>query len=184
MNAKILQKSDWYFISIIIFGIWATLLWDHFHGGVPSHYLLHDKDMPSISNWWGGLILPLLSLLIVFRIRRNIRNQVNHDVFLLGFPKVVITGFISALLFGILLSFTFLNYMDLTGYLALCIFPMALFFPLHKGEYLLGFVIGMTYTFGVFIPTGFGLIMAILCALLYKFIRPGFLFVFSKTKVN
>ncbi|MFT4567067.1 MAG: hypothetical protein ACI9FN_002031 [Saprospiraceae bacterium] len=54
MNTKILQKSDWYIISIIAFVIWTVLIWDYFHGGVPSHYLLHDKDMPSIANWWGG----------------------------------------------------------------------------------------------------------------------------------
>ncbi|MFT6808962.1 MAG: hypothetical protein ACJA01_002194 [Saprospiraceae bacterium] len=109
-------------------------------------------------------------------------SQEDESLILLGYTKEVIGGFISALIFGILLSFTFLNYMDLTGYLTLCIFPLALFFPLYKEEYLLGFVIGMTHTFGVFIPTVFGIIIALLCALIYKLMRPGFLFIYSKVK--
>ncbi len=28
----------------------ALLAWEHFHGGVSSHHILHSADMPAIAN--------------------------------------------------------------------------------------------------------------------------------------
>jgi hypothetical protein len=56
-------------ISVLVF---VFLLWDYFNGGVPSHHILHQKDLPAISNWWNllliptfGAILPTLFILII-----------------------------------------------------------------------------------------------------------------------
>lgn len=35
--------------------------WQHLDGGVPAHHLLADPSLPSLSNWWGLLALPLLA---------------------------------------------------------------------------------------------------------------------------
>ena len=41
----------------------AHLGWELTHGGVKSHHLLHNPDMPAFSNGWGLLVLPLLGML-------------------------------------------------------------------------------------------------------------------------
>ena len=58
MDEKMFSKKSLYITGIVTAGIWSLLLWDHFNGGVPSHHIMHQKDLPAISNWWGGLLLP------------------------------------------------------------------------------------------------------------------------------
>jgi hypothetical protein len=60
------------------------------------------------------------------------------------------------------------------------LFPFALFLPVYRAEYLLGFVIGMSFTFGVVLPTGVGTILGLAGVVLYLYIRPGILYVVSK----
>ena len=48
-------------ISILIFGL---LLWNYFHGGVPGHHILDRKDLPVISNWWSGILLPVVTWIL------------------------------------------------------------------------------------------------------------------------
>jgi len=82
-------------------------------------------------------------------------------------------GFAGALLFGILLStFYTLGYSDIPGLMVNSIFIIALFFPIYRAECLLGFVIGMTFTFGAVLPTGIGSIFALIGAVLYLLVRP------------
>ena len=57
-------------VTILIF---ALLIWQHFHGGVPSHHILHQADLPSISNWWGGLLLPVLTWVLSDKIQNRWR---------------------------------------------------------------------------------------------------------------
>tara|TARA_R110000850_G_scaffold80862_1_gene173468 strand:+ start:7415 stop:7681 length:267 start_codon:yes stop_codon:yes gene_type:complete len=49
---------------------------------------------------------------------------------------------------------------------------LSLLIPIHYAEFILGFVLGMTYTFGAILPTVFILVMAVAGVLIYKFIRP------------
>lgn len=53
----------------------------------------------------------------------------------------------------------------------LALMPISLFIPIYRAEYLLGFVLGMTYTFGVVIPTGTGLLLILIFAGLNKVVR-------------
>jgi hypothetical protein len=76
-------------------------------------------------------------------------------------------------LFGIALStFYTLGYKDIPGYMVNSLFFIALFFPIYRAECLLGFVIGMTFTFGAVLPTGIGSIFALIGAVLYLLVRP------------
>ncbi|HSF52731.1 MAG TPA: hypothetical protein VLA71_03215, partial [Algoriphagus sp.] len=56
----------------------------------------------------------------------------------------------------------------------------ALFLPIYRAECLLGFVFGMTYTFGAVLPTLVGSILALIGAAIYLFIRRGIIFLGSK----
>jgi hypothetical protein len=171
MNQHTFFKTRLYFTAFVTLAIWSLLAWNHFHGGVPSHNILARADMPSISNWWGGVLLPLLTWFLLYRIQRRIKSpNEKSDVKLL---LEIVYGFAGALLFGVLLStFYTLGFADIPGYMVNSIFIIALFFPIYRAECLLGFVIGMTFTFGAVLPTGIGSIFALIGAVLYLLARP------------
>jgi MFS family permease len=179
MQANFL-RSRIYFTVIITLAIWGLLAWNYLHGGVPSHHILAREDMPSISNWWGGLLLPVLTWFLLYRAQKRLNLLAAKKS--MGEMKVkVAIGFGVGLLFGLLLSIFFvLGISELPGYMILSVFIGALFFPVYRAECLLGFVIGMTYTFGAVLPTAIGSMLALVGALIYLLIRPAMLFVISK----
>jgi hypothetical protein len=181
MDEKIFFKLRIYFTSIVTFAIWTLLAWSHYHGGVQSHHLLANKDLPAISNWWGGLILPILTWFLLYRIQKRIASQRMENFTTSKYPKRILYGFVGSLLFGIQLSvfFTF-GYTDMAGFMVLGLLPISLFFPIYRAECLLGFVIGMTYTFGTVLPTCIGSIFALVGTILYLLVRPGILYIKSK----
>ncbi len=159
----------------------SLLAWNHTHGGVPSHHIFANKDLAAISNWWGLIALPLLTWFLTYRVGKRIFYDYpkNRPAQVMG----AFTGFICALLFGILVAASFsLGYRDLTGNILLIVFPLALFIPIYRSEFLLGFVIAMTYTFGAVLPTGIGSILILITAMIYLYIRPFLLFIGSKLR--
>lgn len=156
--------------------IWSLLFWNYLHGGIPSHHLLAREDLPSFSNAWGGLVLPLLTWLLVYRVQLRDR-QTNAST---GISKGSILGFVGAFCYGLAIVLFFKMDTDVPGYLLQGIFVLALFFPLYRAQYLLGFVIGMTVTFGAVLPTLIGSVLVLISACLYLAIRPAFLFVWRK----
>lgn len=177
MNEKLFFKARLYFTGIVTIAIWSLLAWDHYHSGVPSHHILANKDLPEISNWWGGLLIPFLTWFLLYRIQKRIIHYNQEDSETSKHLQHTLYRFVGALLFGILLSvfFTFGN-SDMSGYMVLSLFPLALFVPIYRAECLLGFVIGMTFTFGGVLPTGIGSIFASVGAILYLFVRRGILY--------
>ena len=171
-------KTRIYFTGIVSLLIWSHLVWDYFHGGVPTHYILHRADLPGISNWWGGIVLPLLTWYLLYRIHVRIVNKEKS-----GVPQNttnIIYKFIAALLFGILLSFFFTIGSEFPGYMMIGLVLVSFFVPLYWPEYLLGFVIGMAYTFGVILPVGIGILLTLIFIITYKFVRRGILYLASK----
>ena len=181
MNEKVLLNRRLSITIFISIGIWGLLIWNHFNGGVPSHHILNREDLPQISNWWGGLILPLLTWILLYRVTMRIVKRDNGTKAISNFPLNVIYNFITAATFGVLLSlfFTF-GYSNLSGNMIQIALVLGLFFPIYRSEFILGFVIGMTYTFGAILPMAVAIILACLSAGLYLYIRPGFIFIYSK----
>ena len=134
--------------TIAIAVIMALLLgWQHLDGGVPAHHLLADPGMPALSNWWGLLTLPLLAWYLLGRIERRRRN----DPAAAARMKPAFAG---ALLFGAALATLFaVGHTGATDAMALSVFVLALFLPVYRAEYVLGFVLGMTWSFGAVLPT-------------------------------
>jgi hypothetical protein len=181
MSEKILFKSRLYFTGIVTTAIWILLGWNHYHGGVPSHHILAKEELPEISNWWGGLLLPILSWLLSYRIQRRIIRHHVGNLETLKYPIQVIYGFAGSLLFGALLSVFFtLGYSGIPGNMMLGLILFSLFFPIYLSECLLGFVISMTFTFGAVLPTGIGSILALVGSMLYLFVRPAILYLALK----
>ena len=183
MTEQTFFRRSLYFTGIITVGIWSLLLWSHYHGGVTVHHILHREDLPGISNWWGGLLLPLLTLLLTHRMQKRIFRNKDSQSSVLPFPMEYAYRFLFALSFGVLLSVFFtLGHSNLSGYIVNGLFFLALFFPIYRAECLLGFVIGMTFTFGAVLPTGVGIIFASIGAVLYLYVRGGILYLVKKIR--
>jgi len=157
-------------VTILILGL---LLWEHVHDGVPSHHILHQKDMPEISNWWSGLFLPILTWILVGKIINRIEKQATPTKQDKPETGNVLILFGVGLAFGIILAVSFMQdykpFLDNVLYILLI---LSLIAPIFYSEFILGFVLGMTYTFGALIPTVFILIMASIGFIVFRFIRP------------
>jgi len=181
MNDKTFFKTRLYVTGAVIILTWLLLTWDYYHGGVPSHHILQRKDLPEFSNWWGGLLLPLLTWFLLYRIQRRISNARDVTSQVDKFPVTIFYAFIGALSFGILLSVFFtIGYTELPFYMIVGLLLLALFLPIYRAECFLGFVIGMAFTFGGVLPIGIVSILSLIGLLLYQVVRPGILFVTSK----
>ncbi len=173
MNEQAFNKAQWYVSGLAAFFIWTILAWTHYHGGVPSHHLLQRKDLPAISNWWGGILLPLLAWITMYRISKRLKNKGSGGEAMKRLIRNIAFGFSGSLLFGIVLSVCFtLGYNDFTGYMVDSLLLLFFLLPIFRSEYLLGFVIGMTITFGAVLPTAFALLVAGISAIVYNYIRP------------
>lgn len=181
MNEKLFFKVQLCFTAIVVIAIFTLLFWNYFHEGVPSHHILNDESLPEISNWWGGLLLPLLVWFLFYTLKKRVVGIKDENRSVQKFPINIIYAFICALILGVLLSVFFtLGYANFPAYIILIILVSGLFFPIYRAEYLLGFVIGMTFTFGAVLPTGVGFILALIGAFLYLCIRPIILYVISR----
>jgi cytochrome c biogenesis protein CcdA len=152
------------FTSVVTLAIWSILIWQYSHDGVPSHHFFHSADFPAMSNWWGGLILPALSWFLLGRIHQRILSQEPPGQ---KYPLNIIAGFVIAFLYGALISILFLNIPEITGQVVLGIFLIAVFVKVYREECILGFILGMSYTFGAIIPFVFAFIFAFASALIY-----------------
>ena len=166
MNPQQFTAIKWYFVSMITITIWSLLLWQYSHGGVPSHYFLQRADMPELSNWWGGISLPFLSWLALTRIESRILKSPTEQQ-----PKLckqVLISFVIALGYGAILSFSFVNgYATVPTIMFPSILVFALFFRVYREEFILGFILSMSITFGGILPVIFGTMIALASASLY-----------------
>ena len=116
--------------------------------------------MPAISTAWDALVLPALTWALLGRARPRL-------------PAPGWLGLAGGLLFGLTLALLFTAGQEaILSYLILIPFVMALALPIHRAECVLGFVLGMAFTFGAFIPTVFGTAVAILGAGIHLVTRP------------
>ncbi len=170
-------KTRFYFTAIVTISIWSLLVWDYYHGGVPTHHLLQREDLPGFSNWLGGILIPLLTWFLLYRIHKRISN----DTTVVKFPSTIVYGFLGALTFSILLSIFFiLQYSDPPFYMLVSLLLLALFYPIYRAECFLGFVLGMLFTFGGVLPIIIITILSLIGAFFYRIVRPCMLFAASK----
>lgn len=150
------------FISL---AVWSLLMWRHFHGGVPAHHLLDNPELPRISDWFGGLLLPVLAWWLLGLTRRRLKAADSPGL------KPVIASLVAGLAFGAAMSISFVGgHESVTSYLFFSLLPLALFLPVYRPECLLGFVLGMSVTFGVVLPTLFGSLMVLATFVIHRFI--------------
>ncbi|MCW8090749.1 hypothetical protein [Alteromonas sp. ASW11-130] len=145
-------------------GIWLLLAFQFLNGGIPSHYILHDKNMPSLTNAWGALLIPMLTYICT-----GLHEKYSAS----PFDKKVIAGWISAILVGIIVSVVFLNNIKpLVSWLGLILLAISLIVRVYQPQYILGFVFGMSVAFGAVLPTAFVLVLALLSATVHLLLYP------------
>ena len=154
MTTSIFSKYCLYFIVTISFAIWLLLAWGYFHGGIPAHHLFANPELPSVSNAWGALLIPLLTAYLSFRIQKRVITNNTIDEKEL---KKALLGFTVSVLYAISIALAFSFGQDkISDYLFRGLLVLALIFPLYKAHYYLGFVLGLTYFFGAVLPTLIG----------------------------
>ncbi|MFD1184998.1 hypothetical protein [Pontibacter rugosus] len=149
------------------------LFWEHLHGGVASHHILQQQNLPVISNWWSGLLLPILTWLLLGRTEKRFDKKSSQGYQTNILQSYVLKLFITGLALGVLIAVSFANgyspFLDNVPYIILM---LSLIIPIYYSEFILGFILGMTYTFGAILPTLFILILAAIGLLIYRFIKP------------
>lgn len=139
----------------------AHLAWEATHGGIVSHHMLGDPSMPAMWNGWGLLVLPAIAWFASARlVRPSGRSWRLHAAALVRLA--------AALAAGIAMSAAFIaGRGDIAGYVLLGIALSGLFVRVYRIEYLLGFALGMAYTFGALIPTVIGGAIALASAAIW-----------------
>jgi hypothetical protein len=136
MNQVLLRKIGLATIATISVVIWTLLIWEHFHGGVPSHSFMARKDMPSISNWWGGLLLPLLSYFSLYRLQKRLFSTNENKIVATKQLQSVLLLFVAGLLYAGSMAYCFVtDKSEINGFLFQGLFILALVFPLYRAEF-------------------------------------------------
>lgn len=109
----------------VTLAIWSLLGWQSFHDGVPVHHILRRADMPGISNWWGALIIPVLTWFLLGRMKPRALTP----------PKRVLLAFVAGALVGTAQAITFFTgHEAITSNIVLSLFALALFVPIYRAE--------------------------------------------------
>ncbi|MEJ8756543.1 hypothetical protein WG947_06030 [Pontibacter sp. H259] len=180
------QMQKWTTLKVLLTAIVAVLMlcflsWEHFNGGVTSHHLLQQKSLPAISNWWSGIFLPALTWLLLSRTQKRLNRQASQGQPILKLQRQVILLWFLGMVLGALIATTFENgfspFLDNVPYIILV---LSLLIPIYYAEFMLGFILAMTYTFGAILPTAFILVLAAIGFLSYRFIRTGIILLTTK----
>jgi hypothetical protein len=173
MSEQNFDKKSLYFIAIITILVLGHLYWEHLNGGIASHHLLNNADLPAISNWWGIAILPLLAWFATRRVKRRVSFQTDDAPEAGRIPKTVTLGFFGVLLLGLVQAISFeFGYESITMYTAGCVLLIGLFFPIYRTECILGYVLGSAFSFGPVIPMIGISVMAAISALSNLGLKP------------
>lgn len=163
-------------VSILM---WAFLAWDYFHGGVPTHYILHNDDLPGFSNWWGAITTPLVTWGLLYLIYLRTLKQDSKNK-----TASIVYGFVGFFLYAVVMSYLFSTGSEtVLLYLTLGLIILSFFVPIYRPECLLGYILGMIYVFGSILPLLFGVIFWTLYSIAYKLPR-GIIGYYKSKKYN
>lgn len=181
MNEQQAKRIRIYLTVAVLLAEIGHLAWEHFHGGIASHHFLNRADMPAVSNGWGLLLLPAISWFLVgIALRRSIAtaaavtiNAPGGQAEAAGLARGVFVGFFAGLLFGVSLAATFsLGYQDVTSIFFFGMLLLALVFRVYRAQCVLGFVLGMTFTFGAILPALVASVVAVISAVAHRVLCP------------
>ncbi|KAF1013328.1 MAG: hypothetical protein GAK31_03477 [Stenotrophomonas maltophilia] len=154
-------------LGLAVLAAAAHLGWEHTHGGILSHHLLNRADLPTISNAWGLLVLPVLGWLAGSVVARRAAAAPSA-------ARTALAAWAGALAVGAALSVAFVAGSESAASMVfLGVLLTGLVLPVYRAEYLFGFVLGMTFVFGSILPTLFGLLVVGISAAAHLLLRPA-----------
>jgi ABC-type transport system involved in multi-copper enzyme maturation permease subunit len=165
MDPKLFFRYCLYATGVVTAAIWSLIAWDYYHGGIPAHHFLNDPELPSVSNAWGGLLLPILTAYLLYRIQK--RNQPTGEGRIIDVQNLrkVFFAFAVSVIYAIIIALSFsLGYNAVSEFIFPALLILSLIFPFYRAEYYLGFVLGLTYFFGAVLPSGVGAVVVIISA--------------------
>lgn len=134
------------------------IAFEYFNGGVKTHHFLARGDLPGFTNWLGLAVLPLVAIALAVRVGKMQKAAGPFDL-----PRAVAIPLMGSLLYGATLAASFhfgatqVSLVVLGGLLL-----AALALPVYRAEYMLGFIVGMTTTFGSVISLLFAIVFGAL----------------------
>ena len=141
----------------------AHLTWEALHGGIRTHHVMQRADLPGLHNAWGLLVLPLLACWAASRVQWRGASRAQW-----------VAGLALAMLLGGALSVGFhLGAESFTAGVFFTTLALAVVLPGYRAECLLGWVLGMSWTFGALLPSFIGVIIVGLSALVHLVAWPG-----------
>lgn len=160
-------------VAVSLIPALALILWEYSNGGVATHYPGADSSNIALSNWWGLLTIPILTLVALNLIeRRTVKKE--------GAPEtdniIVLQKyyFIAGLCFGLLASLLWgFGQQEYLPYVMLSPWVLSLFLRIYLPETTLGFVLAMMYTFGAVLPIIFALVIQTIGFLIYLVFNRG-----------
>lgn len=118
-------------------------------------------------------MLPGLTWFLTGRIQRRVDALAGGVRTAIGLPWSVVAGFCGAFLVGAVIAGSFaIGAQGVTSWTFQAMLVLAVLLPAYRAECLLGFVLGMTLTFGAVLPTAIGSIVAAGSALIHLVLRP------------
>jgi hypothetical protein len=176
MTAAAFPHIRWGVIALVTLSYWGLLAYQYTHGGVTGHSFLARADMPMISNWWGGVTLPLVAFVLTGRVQRRLRvfgtDAARADAAL----RSAAIAFVGAALYGAAMATGFLTgYDSVSSFLFTALPLVGLLLPVFRAEYLLGFIAALSMVFGGVLPliiaTGVGIMSFVLHATIGRGVR-------------
>ena len=155
----------------------AHLAWEASHGGIRSHHLLNQADLPAVSNSWGLLVLPVLGWLAAYFVR--CRAQSNAHA-----PSQALVAYMGSLVVGLALSAAFrLDLSSVTSGLFFAVLLSGVVLRTYRAEYVFGFVLGMTFVFGSVLPTMAALVAGSVSVLAHFAVYPVVSALYKRVRV-
>lgn len=125
----------------VTLGVALVLAVQHHVDGVPEHYLFGVEELPALSDWWGLVLLPVLTWAALGRIKPGYDGE------------ALLKDLIGGLLFGGALAFFYEHgRLDLFDFLGVGLLLLALSYPIYRAGCVLGFAFGAAYAFGPVMP--------------------------------
>lgn len=164
----------WRIIALATLAYWSLLAYQYRHGGVAGHSFLAREDMPVISNWWGGLLIPLVAYVLTGRLQRRLvafgTDSARADAAL----RMAAVAFVGATLYGGAMAIGFsTGYDEVPSFLFQALPLVGLLLPIFRAEYLLGFIVALSMRFGGVLPLIIATGVAGLSLLLHATVRRG-----------
>lgn len=140
---------------------------EYSQGGIQSHHILNQADLPAISNLW-GLLLPLLAWFLLDTLVKRLAQTPDAN----AGKKVLLSG-VAVLCASVALMVSFkLDQSTITGLIFQGLLIAAVFLPFYRAEFFLAVVLGMTFAFGAILPTGVATVLAIISMICQLLICP------------